>query len=75
MQRRNLDPSQVTLRFVRFGDKENGRVRLQSLDDFGRKKYGNWDIVDVKHIKGSMKGIMMGPLSPAVYDEPECFNA
>ncbi|KAM7212204.1 hypothetical protein V8F06_012416 [Rhypophila decipiens] len=74
MQRRNLDPSQVTLHFIRFGDKENGRVRLQSLDDFGRKKYGNWDIVDVKHIKDSMKGIMMGPLTPAVCDEPEYFD-
>lgn len=42
MQHRKLDPSQVTLHFVRFGDKENGRVRLQRLDDFGREKDGNW---------------------------------
>lgn len=32
------------------------------------------DIVDVKHIKGSMKGIMMGSLSPEVDDEPEYFS-
>lgn len=42
MQHRNLDPSQVTLHFVRFGDKENGKVHLQWLDDFGRKMDGNW---------------------------------
>ena len=42
MQERKLDSSQVTLHFVRFGDKENGRAHLQQLDDFGQKKNGNW---------------------------------
>lgn len=29
------------------------------------------DIVDVKHINGSVKSIMMGSLSQAVDDEPD----
>lgn len=33
------------------------------------------DIVDVKHIRGGMRGIMMGPLSRSVDDEPEYFSA
>lgn len=32
------------------------------------------DIIDVKHIKGSMKGIMMGSLSRTIDDEPEYFG-
>lgn len=36
MKKRNLDRSEVSLHFIRFGDSENGRNYLQRLDDFGR---------------------------------------
>jgi hypothetical protein len=42
MQGRNMDPSQITLHFVRFGNKQNGRVHLQHLDEFGQAKEGSW---------------------------------
>jgi len=37
MQERKLDVSQLMVHFVRFGDRENGRVHLQTLDDFGQR--------------------------------------
>ncbi len=37
LKKRNLDRTQVSLHFVRFGNKENGRKHLERLDEFGRK--------------------------------------
>jgi len=36
MKRRRLDRTEVSLHFVRFGQKENGRKYLEYLDDCGR---------------------------------------
>jgi hypothetical protein len=37
LKKRRLDRTQVSLHFVRFGDKENGRKHLERLDEFGQK--------------------------------------
>ncbi len=36
LKRRRLDRTQVSLHFVQFGDKENGKLHLERLDECGR---------------------------------------
>lgn len=61
LKKRRLDRTQVSLHFVRFGDKENGRLHLERLDECGQAD--GWDIVDVKHIRTGVKGMILGPLT------------
>jgi len=68
LKKRRLDRTQVSLHFVRFGDKENGRKHLERLDEFGQKD--GWDIVDVKHIRTGVAGMIMGPLTRSNDDIP-----
>ncbi|KAK5658133.1 hypothetical protein OQA88_2105 [Cercophora sp. LCS_1] len=68
MKKRRLDRTQVSLHFVRFGDKENGRLHLKRLDECGEED--NLDIVDVKHIKTGVAGMMLGPLTRSNDDIP-----
>ncbi|KAL2189195.1 hypothetical protein L209DRAFT_682575 [Thermothelomyces heterothallicus CBS 203.75] len=63
LRKRGLDRTQVSLHFIRFGNKENGRKHLERLDDFGRQD--GWDIVDVKHIESDVASMIIGPLSRA----------
>ncbi|KAK0625103.1 hypothetical protein B0T17DRAFT_491912 [Bombardia bombarda] len=70
MKERKLDRNQVSLHFVRFGDRENGKAHLKRLDSGGLVG-DDWDIVDVKHIKGSVAHIMFGPLDRTNDDVPE----
>ncbi|KAK0652661.1 hypothetical protein B0T16DRAFT_427050 [Cercophora newfieldiana] len=60
LKRRRLDRTQVSLHFVRFGDKENGRKHLEHLDNCGR---GDMDVVDVKHIDTDIQGMIIGPIT------------
>jgi len=43
LRKRRLDRTQVSLHFVMFGDKANGRKHLERLDEFGRKD--GWYVV------------------------------
>ena len=42
MQRRHMDRSQITLHFVRFGNKQDGKVHLQHLNEFGQTTDDSW---------------------------------
>lgn len=68
LQSRGLDRTQVSLHFVRFGDKENGRKNLERLDECGRPDH--MDIVDVKHISTEVVGMFVGPITRANDDIP-----
>lgn len=68
LKKRRLDRTQVSLHFVMFGDKANGRKHLERLDEFGRED--GWDIVDVKHIRTGVGGMIMGPLTRSNDDIP-----
>jgi hypothetical protein len=69
LKKRRLDRTQVSLHFVRFGNKENGKRHLQRLDDCGRAD--GWDIVDVKHInKAEVAEMIIGPLTRSNDDIP-----
>ncbi|KAK0714741.1 hypothetical protein B0H67DRAFT_490888 [Lasiosphaeris hirsuta] len=68
LKRRRLDRTQVSLHFVRFGDKENGKENLERLDECGREH--DMDIVDVKHISTAVVGIMVGPITRTNDDTP-----
>ncbi|KAK4185315.1 kinase-like domain-containing protein [Podospora australis] len=60
LKHRRLDRTQVSLHFVRFGDKANGKKHLEHLDECGRD---DMDIVDVKHMNGDVKRMIIGPLT------------
>ncbi|RYO86107.1 hypothetical protein DL762_004902 [Monosporascus cannonballus] len=64
MQERDLDRSQVSLHFIRFGSLTNGQNNLHFLDELGRGE--KWDIVDVKDVSHPVTDILMGPMSPDV---------
>ncbi|RYP58856.1 hypothetical protein DL769_008769 [Monosporascus sp. CRB-8-3] len=64
MQNRDLDRSQVSLHFIRFGSLTNGQNNLRFLDEFGRDD--NWDIVDVKDVSHPVTDILIGPMSQDV---------
>lgn len=68
LKKRRLDRTQVSLHFVRFGHEENGRLHLERLDDCGLDD--GWDIVDVKHIRTGVAGMIIGPLSRSNDDIP-----
>ncbi|KAK3290430.1 uncharacterized protein B0H64DRAFT_427698 [Chaetomium fimeti] len=68
LKKRRLDRTQVSLHFVRFGNKENGKRHLQRLDDCGVAD--GWDIVDVKNIKTDVAGMIIGPLTRSNDDIP-----
>ncbi|RYP21566.1 hypothetical protein DL765_002202 [Monosporascus sp. GIB2] len=64
MRERDLDRSQVSLHFIRFGSLTSGQNNLRFLDELGRDE--NWDIVDVKDISHPVTDILIGPISPEV---------
>ncbi|KAK4140565.1 uncharacterized protein C8A04DRAFT_14814 [Dichotomopilus funicola] len=61
LKRRELDRTQVSLHFVRFGDSARGEAHLKHLDDCLRED--DWDIIDVKHINSGVRSMMIGPLT------------
>ncbi|KAH6613726.1 hypothetical protein B0J18DRAFT_63076 [Chaetomium sp. MPI-SDFR-AT-0129] len=61
LKRRELDRTQVSLHFVRFGDSARGEAHLKHLDDCLRED--DWDIIDVKHINSGVRKMMVGPLT------------
>ncbi|RYP73552.1 hypothetical protein DL771_003591 [Monosporascus sp. 5C6A] len=64
MRKRDLDRTQVSLHFIRFGSLTSGLNNLHFLDDFGREE--KWDIVDVKDVSHPLTDILIGSMSPDV---------